>query len=109
MQEKLFDIRQVLLFIGNIPGYDGAELVVNELISELGFSSKVLIYGHTAMNTKNLYSGYFEGFSDGAVLETVKEKIHQKCIEKGIGMLDFFLIDATEAPMFKSIWHDGFY
>ena len=108
MQEKLFDSRQVLLFIGGIPGYGGAEVVVNELISELGFSSKVLIYGQTAMDTKNLYSGYFEGFSDGSVLEMVKEKIYQKCMEKRIGMLDFFLIDATEAPMFKSIWHDGF-
>lgn len=109
MQEKLIDIRQILLFIGCMPAYAGAEIPVNELISELGFSSKVIIYGQHAMDTKNLYSGYFEGFGDGLILETIKEKIYEKCREKGIGVLDFFLIDATDAPMFKSIWHDGFY
>jgi hypothetical protein len=107
MQEKLFDLRQVLLFVGKYPNY--CEREVFQLIEELGFTPNVKIYGQNAMETQNLYSGYFQGDSDGGILEVIKEKLYSKCKELGIGMLDFFLIDSTEAPMFKSIWHDGFY
>jgi len=107
MKEKLFEIRQVLLFIGQYPSYNEKE--VEQLIKELGFSPSVNIYGQSAMKTKNLYSGYFEGGADGEALEMIKENLYEKCRNLGIGVLDFFLIDSTDAPMFKSIWHDGFY
>jgi hypothetical protein len=107
MNEKLFEIRQVLLFIGFYPSEYETE--INQLIKGLGFSVKVNIYGHNAMETKNLYSGYFEGGAEGEVLEIVKENIYEKCKSLNIPVLDFFLIDSTDSPMFKSIWHDEFY
>jgi hypothetical protein len=107
MNEKLFEIRQVLLFIGSDPS--GYESEINQLLKGLGFSVNVNIYGHNAIPTKNLYSGYFEGGTEGEVLEIVKENIYEKCKNLNIPVLSFFLIDATGSPMFKSIWHDGFY
>jgi hypothetical protein len=107
MNEKLFEIRQVLLFIGNYPNHNEKE--VEQLIKELGFSPSVNIYGQSALPTKNLYSGYFGADADGGILEIIKENLYEKCRILGIGVLDFFLIDSTDSPMFKSIWHDGFY
>lgn len=107
MQNKLFDFRQVLLFIGQYPS--NCEDKVDQLINELGFSATVYIYGQNTITTKNLYTGNFEGGSQGEVLDMIKEKLYDRCKVLGIGMLDFFLIDATDAPMFKSIWHDGHY
>jgi hypothetical protein len=107
MELKLFDVRQVLLFVGSVS--IGNEVEVCKLIKELGFSSSVRISGIKAMETKNLYSGYFEGNEEGDVLEVIKEQIYIGCKNIGIGLFDFFLIDSTDAPMFKSIWHDGFY
>ena len=107
MQSKLFDIRQILLFVGSTS--IGSEIEVIQLIKELGFSPSIRIYGVEAMETKNLYAGYFEGDQDGGVLEIIKEKIYKSCQNLGIGVFDFFLIDSTDAPMFKSIWYDGNY
>ena len=53
MEDKLFDLRQVLLVVGNYPSY--CEKEVFQLIEELGFTPNVKIYGHNAMATKNLY------------------------------------------------------
>jgi hypothetical protein len=107
MNEKLFELRQLLLFIGIYP--ENARNQVEDLIFEIGFSSTVYINGFKAFETQNLYSGYFENNTENDVLLIVKEMIYEKCNLKGIGVLDFFLIDATNANMFKSIWHAGIY
>jgi hypothetical protein len=107
MNAKLFDLRQVLIFVGDTSMHDGEK--VKEILLELGFSESVEIYGEKAMLTPNLYSGYFDGEPNGGILMVLKEKIYDRCKSENIGALNFFLIDATDAPMFKSIWHDGFY
>ena len=106
MEPKLFHIRQILLFIGECP----FEEEVKQLLSELKFSSSIYINGNKAMKTKNLYMTFFSIESENEdVLFIIKESIYSECKRLGIGVLDFFLIDATNSPMFKSIWHDGFY
>lgn len=107
MQEKLFNIRQVLLFVGDCGM--GDDQSVQRIIRDLGFTQAVMINGQSAMATKALYSGYFEEKRDGDVLWDVKESIYEICRTEGVGVLDFFLVDVTEANMFKSIWHDGYY
>jgi hypothetical protein len=39
MKEKLFEVRQVILFIGNYPNYNEKEVM--QLIKELGFSPSI--------------------------------------------------------------------
>ena len=68
----------------------GYEVVIMTLIKELGFSSSFRIYGIETLETKNLYSGYYDGNEEGAVLEVIKEQIYLVCKKFGIGIIDFF-------------------
>ncbi len=106
-QLKLFDYKQILLFIGAVSMHDDDK--VKKIIYELGFNENVLIFGNYAMPTRNLYAGFFS-FKDGeSNMYNLKEHLHKIFEKNNIGMVDFFLIDATETSKLKSIWHDGFY
>lgn len=106
-QLQLLDLRQILLFIGSVSIND--DLKVSTIVNDLGFTSNILIYGSQAMATKNLYGGFFTELPNEDIIWSLKEKLYAMCKDANVGMVDFFLIDATESAMFKSIWHDGFY
>jgi predicted Ser/Thr protein kinase len=79
------------------------------ILKEIGFTPKIYIDGEKQMTTINLYGAYLEGESAQQAIQDTKEKLYALCIREEIGTLDFFMIDATEAEMFKSIYHDGKY
>ena len=61
----------------------------------------------TTDQTQNAYTGFVE--EEENMLRNLKEKIHEQCDNKRIGMFDFLLVDITDSAMLKSIWHDGWY
>jgi hypothetical protein len=108
MQTNLFNTFQILLIKGNVSMGDNDNIEI--IFNELGFSQdKISINGQTPMETKNLYSTMKEGKDVDEVIFSLKEKIYESCKANKIGMFDFFLIDATNSKMFKSLWHDGYY
>jgi len=106
-QLKLFESKQIILFIGGISM--GDEYKVKGLVYEIGFTDDVLIKTRNAMPTRNLYAGFFEFKGSEDWMYNLKEKLYQTFEANDIGMVDFFMIDATVSTMYKSIWHDGFY
>ncbi len=108
MQAKIFKQYQIILFIHHCDAFKD-EKEVQLITEELGFSYNVYINGSKAMPLKNLYAGYFEGDNSDTLLFELKEKIYNSCKKNNFGVLDFFLIDATNSAMFKAMWHDGFY
>lgn len=106
-QLKLFESKQIILFIGGISM--GDEYKVKGLVYEIGFTDDVLIKTRNAMPTRNLYAGFFEFTGSEDWMYNLKEKLYKTFEANDIGMVDFFMIDATDSAMFKSIWHDGFY
>lgn len=107
IQLKLFESKQILLFIGGVSMND--EYNVKKLVYEIGFKDDVLINTRYAMPTRNLYAGLFEFKENEDCMYILKEKLYKTFEANDIGMVDFFMIDATVTIMFKSIWHDGFY
>lgn len=85
------------------------DVKVEGVLKELGFTSSIYIDGEKQMTTKNLYGAYIEGESAQQVIQDTKDKLYALCIREEIGTLDFFIINATEAEMFKSIYYDGKY
>ena len=106
-QLKLFESKQIILFIGDISV--GDEYKVKGLVYEIGFTDDVLIKTRNAMPTRNLYAGFFEFKENEDWMYILKEKLYQTFEANDIGMVDFFIIDATVSTIYKSIWHDGFY
>lgn len=106
-QLKLFESKQIILFVGGISM--GDEYKVKGLVYEIGFTDDVLIKSRNAMPTRNLYAGFFEFKENEDCIYILKEKLYQTFEANDIGMVDFFMIDATASTMFKSIWYDGFY
>ena len=106
-QLKFFEYKQIILFVGGISM--GDEDKVKGLVYEIGFTEDVLIKSRNAMPTRNLYAGFFEFKKNDDCMFILKEKLYKTFEANDIGMVDFFMIDATESDMFKSIWHDGFY
>lgn len=104
-QLKLLKSKQIILFVGGIS--TGDEYKVKSLVYEIGFTDDVLIKTRKAMPTRNLYAGFFESKEGEDCMYILKEKLYQTFKANNIGMVDFFMIDATVSPMYKSIWHDG--
>ncbi len=101
-QLKLFESKQIILFVGGISM--GDEYKVKGLVYEIGFTDDVLIKSRNAMPTRNLYAGFFEFKENEDCIYILKEKLYQTFEANDIGMVDFFMIDATASTMFKSIW-----
>jgi hypothetical protein len=108
MQTKMFNSYQILLFVHNCDAFK-AEEHVKLITNDLGFSQNILINTSKTMPVKSLFAGFFEGEDPEILLSELKEKIYSSCDKHNFGVLDFFLIDATNAAMLKGMWHDGFY
>ncbi len=102
MDSKLFETRQILLFIVNSPDY--CEFEVQQQLQELVFLGTINIHGNT-IQTSEFYTKEITTTNNSPILEIVRDEVKMRCRILNIRMLDFFLIDLTDAPMYKAMWY----